>query len=53
MWVDCANCPKVCGEMPFPCTKECEAGCGCPDGLFRKSRTDPTCVEEEDCEGKI
>ena len=53
VWVDCANCPKVCGDPPSKCSKECEAGCGCPNGYFRESRNSNTCVEEEDCKGKI
>ena len=53
VWVDCANCPKVCGDLPSPCNKQCEAGCGCPNGYFRLSSDDPICVKEEDCPGKI
>merc|ERR1712018_759909 len=52
VWVDCANCPKVCGDRPLPCNKKCESGCGCPNGLFRKSRDGEDsneCVNEEDC----
>ena len=56
VWVDCANCPKFCGDLTFPCSKECEAGCGCPNGYFRKCRDcedSNECVKEEDCLGNI
>jgi len=42
-------CPNICGEAPSPiCTRNCVAGCQCPQELWWDARTGQ-CVKESQC----
>ena len=45
-----SSCEPVCGEVTHViCTRQCVAGCGCPNGLYRSSKTGHNCYRKPDC----
>ncbi|KAM4652821.1 serine protease inhibitor swm-1-like [Discoglossus pictus] len=45
----CKPCPKCCGNLEVPCSKDCQSECYCKEGYILASPTSNVCIPESEC----